>query len=526
MRSPNLNLEAALAVAKAHADSSREAELRTLLANGVKTWMDTMYDGIVTSSSNTERLNKAKELMQTDVDNQGTEETIKVTAGLAAAMSEVENGMEEYWSQAGKIMDAEASANKSVKLNAATRTLLQVVAESATSPQPKAEPLNISELLTNLITTGECDVEELGTVEQIRAGEIATKPLHAVLQALDQTAADVKLTPAMLQKVLLKRKGDGPDMLMTTVVGKPGTNTKIYVFARRWTNAEARVTSVKTTSDTSTQALSRNDLDLCGGQSIADHFTLNGSEIEYDLQILEMKGDTLQLRQWTEKEDAATLGGSWKKAVKRMNRQHNRLLVSSASTAIKTMAAVMPKGKLSDTLMLWRNREEAQRWLQNDKEVKLTDRANTIRTSSTKWVELAIPEGSPGPESKKRPASAQDETAGGGLAKKLDMALSPAKEMSVKEAVAQEADDNADDEAMSDGDEIEDKPKVATMSDESDCDESDEDTDSDEEMDEVADADNKKATKSRGKRKVKIAGVSEFLKPVKKGADPKSKKKK
>ena len=53
-----------------------------------------------------------------------------------------------------------------------------------------------------------------------------------------------------------------------------------------------------------------------------------------------------------------------------------------------------------------------------------------------------------------------------------------------------------------------------------------EDTDSDEEMDEDADADNKKATKSRGKRKVKGAGVSEFLKPVKKGADPKSKKKK
>ena len=106
------------------------------------------------------------------------------------------------------------------------------------------------------------------------------------------------------------------------------------------------------------------------------------------------------------------------------------------------------------------------------------------------------------------------------------MALSPAKEMSVKEAVAQEADDNADDEAMSDGDEIEDKPKVATMSDESDCDESDEDTDSDEEMDEDADADNKKATNSRGKRKVKVIGVSEFLKPVKKGADPKSKKKK
>jgi len=528
MRSPELNVDAALAVARTHADAGREEETRTLLIESMKTWMNSMYGGIAISSSNTERLNKANELMQSDMHERGTEEVLKVTAGLAAAMSDAENNMEKYWSKAKDLMAKESIAKESIVLNAATRTLLQVVAESATVPNPEAEPLNISELLTELISKGECNASELGTAEQIRAGEVAEKPLNAVLQALDQTAASVKLTPNMLQKVLLKRKGDGPDMLMTPVVGKSGANTKIYVFARRWTNATARSTSAKTKDDMSNHSLSRNDLDRCGGQSIADHFTLNDSEIQYDLQILEMKDDTLQLRTWTEKEDAATLGGSWKKATKKMNRHNNRLLVSSATADIKIMAAVMPKGKLNNTLMLWRNREEAERWLGNDKEVKLSDnnRTTMIRTSSTKWEEIAIPEGSPGPDDKKRPAPAEDDKSEGGAKKKLDLAPSPAKMKSVHEAVMEEAEIANDDEPTKEG-----ADAMSASEDES---ESDSGSDCEESEDEEEEDATKKATnQSRGQKKVKGAGAGEFLAnqlkkppPAKKGAGAKHKKKK
>jgi hypothetical protein len=334
-----------------------------------------------------ERLDKS---MEKQLLENGTKWGIALTAGLTEADPEAEAQMKRWWKEASEHVDSAHAEHKKLIMCLDTITLLQKVANSATT-RGKVE-FNASETVTQLVKSGKANADEVGCREQIIETEIPSKPLAAALSALDQSCVRMKLTSSKLMKILLNKKANGPDLLVVPCKhNNKRAATEYLLYARRYCK-KGRRTSSAGTKVREPFAKSRNELDGLY-EDVVKHYVEDGSEITYELtklrflDVVDAYDSKLSLYRWKEKDhpELTQLKGT---------KSTDTLLLD-----INSLKSTLPD-QINHALMLWRDPEETDLWLQNiqskaTKSFTVKPEDIEMLSNATPWTHTSNPPGSP-----------------------------------------------------------------------------------------------------------------------------------
>ena len=352
------------------------AEIESLLTE----WLATRHGvGVATSTDGLKRQANAARLVRSNIDLHGRVEAIKLVAELIRADATAEETMTTLWAEANGSNAAREQAQKALNIDGSVCDLLAAIANGVATRDGK--PVNVSEMLTEMASTGGAMIDDLGTLEQLAATEVPPLPLLELATTQDQTVAELALTRRELLQALDK-KGDGPDLFVVPVKGRKGEESCYILFSRRWENPNARTTTAMTHSETKNKGKSANDLDKFS--ALREHFMLaNGSKQTYELSILDVTSTGIRTRVFKDGSADREWIGSWKTATKRMPDCRTSVLLTE-----KMMKSVLPLHvKNATTLAFWRDKAAAHRWCQS--KVKLAIKPNKlkiVRTSIASWT--------------------------------------------------------------------------------------------------------------------------------------------